>query len=361
MLDSIENGIFRELPIPLQHNLSNNVISMFNSPGNQNQFTISVQNTFHHMVVGGLEFKLKNLEKFRTALKDVSSLKRKFNSTLNQLEKVETQVEEIQKLNVNAKTIFDELSEANKKSITVVESSIKGLKNVEDIAVMAKEKEQVVENSKKDIIAFKENIDSYKKDIEKSSKKSDSIIADFESKRKQVEELIKDSEKALSLKASEGMSAALSAQYDKEGKINKRRQWLIMASIFIFLTLVGLGLLIFEVSFGDKLINPDSPNAIIARVVFVGITVAGASFAAKQYLNQKRLSDDYAYKLVLAKSIVAFAQEIKKHDPEKAAEYMTNVLKELNRSPLQKECKNEGINIESVSVLERLQSIFIPK
>ncbi|MDR5591897.1 hypothetical protein [Christiangramia sp. SM2212] len=360
LLDSIENGVFESLPIPLQFNFNNNITTMFNSPRNQNQFTVSVQQAYHQVVVSGLEFKLNDLEKFRATLKDVSNVKRSYSALIKKLDETKAKVDEIKKLNNQSNKVFEELKEKNETSIKTVDSTIQGLRRIEEITESVKQHNQVVENAKKEVVAFKENVDSFKTDINNSTAKTKAIIEDFENKREKVADLIEQSEKALKLKSSEGMSAALSAQYEEEGKIEKRRQWLIGAIIFIALTLFGLSLLIFKLDFFGANVDPDSPNAIIARIVFVGVTIAAASFAAKQYLNQKRLADNYGYKLVLAKSIVAFAEEIKKHDPEKAAEYMTNVLNELNKSPIEKENSGDVITKSNVNLLERLQSLFKP-
>ena len=150
------------------------------------------------------------------------------------------------------------------------------------------------------------------------------------------------------------MSAALSVQCDKENAKGKRKQWLISSIIFLGIALLGVLLLIFKFNIGKNEIAADSTNAIIARIVFVAIAIGGASFCAKQYLRQKTLADNYGYKLVLAKSIVAFAQEIKKHDPKKAAEYLNNVLEEINKSPIpnSKE-ESEGITSKNVGLIEK--------
>lgn len=221
---------------------------------------------------------------------------------------------------------------------------------------------QEIENSKKEIVAFKTNIDSYKEDIKNNTSKSTKIVSEFEEKRAIVDKLISDSERALGLKSTEGMSAALSVQYEKEDSSNKRQQWLNASIIFLLIAFIGVILLIIKFNIGDKEISADSLNAIIARIVFVAIAIGGASFSAKQYLRQKNLADNYGYKLVLAKSIVAFAQEIKKHDPKKAAEYMNDVLSEINKSPIptSKE-KTNGITQKNIGLFEKIADIIKPK
>ena len=140
------------------------------------------------------------------------------------------------------------------------------------------------------------------------------------------------------------------------------QQWLNASIAFLVIAFIGVLLLIIKFNIGDKEIAADSINAIIARIVFVAIAIGGASFSAKQYLRQKNLADNYGYKLVLAKSIVAFAQEIKKHDPKKAAEYMNDVLSEINKSPIpnSKE-KSEGITSSNIGLIEKIIDIVKTK
>jgi hypothetical protein len=46
----------------------------------------------------------------------------------------------------------------------------------------------------------------------------------------------------------------------------------------------------------------------------MSLCVLSATFCATQYNKQKNLIEDYAYKTVLSKSFIAFAEELKKHD-----------------------------------------------
>ena len=59
--------------------------------------------------------------------------------------------------------------------------------------------------------------------------------------------------------------------------------------------LFGVSLLVIDYGF-EIISKPDNQiSEVIARIVFVGINLTGASFAASQYTKQKNLADDYAY------------------------------------------------------------------
>ena len=126
----------------------------------------------------------------------------------------------------------------------------------------------------------------------------------------------------------------------------------------MLLALLGIILLIVDPEISGIGIVNDGINAIIARIVFVGISVTGATFCAKQFINQKHIADDYGYKLVLAKSINAFAKEIKKHKPEKAAEYMKELLDEINKSPVEQVKDNDGLTKKNIGIVQKLYDMF---
>jgi len=362
ILQSIDNGVFGQLPIPMQLNINNQVQALYQHRANVNQQIINAQNLYQQVILSNIEYNLKSYDRFKKSLTEIADIKRTYASTIRGLktviEKVDTIEDNYEKAVEYLNSISEQKSNIENKldeTQTTFDKSDKLLEEINDA-------KQEIENAKKEIVAFKTNIDSYKEDIESNTSESKKIVTEFDEKRLKVDKLISDSEKALGLKSTEGMSAALSDQYDKEDTSKKRQQWLNASIAFLFIAFIGVLLLIIKFNIGDKEIAADSINAIIARIVFVAIAIGGASFSAKQYLRQKNLADNYGYKLVLAKSIVAFAQEIKKHDPKKAAEYMNDVLSEINKSPIpnSKE-KSEGITSSNIGLIEKIIDIVKTK
>lgn len=355
ILQSIDNGIFAQLPTPIQLNLNNQVQAIYQHRTNINQGIINIQSLYQQVMISNIEYNLKSYDRFKKPLSEIADLKRTYSSTLKGLNGLTTKVEKIEENYNQAIELLNSFTEQKELIESKLDETSVTFEKSDKLFDEINTAKQEVENSKKEITAFKVNIDSYKKDIEENTTSSNKIISEFEEKRKAVDKLISDSEKALGLKSTEGISAALSVQYDKEDTKEKRKQWLISAVVFLGIALLGVLLLIIKFNIGEKEIAADSTNAIIARIVFVAIAIGGASFCAKQYLRQKNLADNYGYKLVLAKSIVAFAQEIKKHDPKKAAEYLNNVLEEINKSPIpnNKE-ESEGITSKNVGLIEKI-------
>lgn len=73
----------------------------------------------------------------------------------------------------------------------------------------------------------------------------------------------------------------------------------------------------------------------------IPFTIYAAIFCSQQYVKQKNLVEDYAYKSVLSKSIIAFSEELRKNDPEKYTEYLSTVLREIHHDPLRKRGKEK--------------------
>lgn len=101
---------------------------------------------------------------------------------------------------------------------------------------------------------------------------------------------------------------------------------------------------------------------LIGRLSMIPFTIAGAIFCANQYTKQKNIIEDYAYKTVLAKSIIAFSEELREKSPERYAEYLSTILKEIHQDPLRKRGKErESITFKDSQgtiekVIELLQS-----
>ena len=91
--------------------------------------------------------------------------------------------------------------------------------------------------------------------------------------------------------------------------------------------------------------NTDRLYTLIGRLSLIPFTLLGALFCANQYVKQKNLIEDYAYKAVLSKSIVAFSENLRDNDPEKYAEYISIVLREIHQDPLRKRGKDKDDEI----------------
>lgn len=191
-----------------------------------------------------------------------------------------------------------------------------------------------IEGREKQLSKQKEQTDKYNQDLK-------AYTDDYVKKMSEVENLIKNALIALEYSTAEGISSAFQAQYKEANKPQNKRYWLIGAGFFILLTL-GLGIWIVG---GWGLGNTDRLYTLIGRLSLIPFTLLGALFCANQYVKQKNLIEDYAYKSVLSKSIVAFSENLRKNDPEKYAEYISTVLREIHQDPLRKRGRDKDDEI----------------
>lgn len=364
VLQIISNGNFEKLPTNSQVSVLNQVKAVANNKDNVSSFITSLQGLYHHIRINGLEMDLEDYNLFKDSLKNIANLRKSYSGTLRGLESSRKKVKVIEAnfeksnktisdISQNAKTLQSKIKDSDEK-VTKINA------NYEKISANLQE----VENAKKEIIAFKANINEYKEDVNTLNKQTEEIIEKFESQQETVNDLISSAENALKLKSSEGLSAALSVQYDSENKRIKKLPWLITAGVFLLFALFGVFVLLFDVElFGLKAVS-NSLNAIIARIVFVAISITGASFCAAQYIKQKSLADEYGYRLVLAKSLIAFSYEIEKHNPEIAVKYMKEVLDVINKTPINKGKESEklkGVTNDHVNVISNIANLLKTK
>lgn len=186
---------------------------------------------------------------------------------------------------------------------------------------------------------------------------------DYHSKMENATRLIEEAKKALNYKNAEGLSAAFSTQLESANSKIVVFGWLIGAAVFILATLV-IGIWIVTGWGLDKTVDSNNNQMIfslIGRLSMVPFTVIGAIFCANQYTKQKNIIEDYAYKTTIAKSIIAFSEELKAKSPEKYAEYISTILKEIHQDPLRKRGKNSDefkINKESTGIIEKVITLL---
>ena len=107
---------------------------------------------------------------------------------------------------------------------------------------------------------------------------------------------------SLEYKTAEGLSAAFTTQYDRANNKKLNIFWLVSASFFVAAS-IGVGV---WVALNEEIQLP----AVVSRISLLPILLGGAWFSAGQYVKQKNIAEDYAYKSVLAKSIVGFSDQL---------------------------------------------------
>ena len=190
---------------------------------------------------------------------------------------------------------------------------------------------------------FAEEMADHQKRIEKQSAQFEIFKETLDENTKEqgkylgkAHELIEQSKKALQYTTSVGLSASFDAQCKKlKGWYSfKLWSWLVASAISVIgVILIGKWL----INIGHNTINGDVTSMwmqIIGRISMIPLLVAATIFCAGQYSKQKALLEDYSYKLTLAKSMVAFSEELREKDPERHREYLSMVLSEILQDPL---------------------------
>jgi uncharacterized coiled-coil DUF342 family protein len=203
-----------------------------------------------------------------------------------------------------------------------------------------------VEGDKETFDEFIEKIDDREKVLTKQNeatenyeKKLDAYDKDQQKKLKEVAELIEKARQALQYTTAAGMSAAFQEQYDKTNNRWSKIGWLVAAAVFLILT-IAIGAWIVT-GWGIAEERSTQIYSLIGRLSMVPFTILAAIFCANQYVKQKNLAEDYAYKAVLTKSIVAFSDELRENDEKGYSEYISTVLKEIHQDPLRKRGKEK--------------------
>lgn len=371
---TIDNNLFDFITFTKRSQIWSTVSSIFNHVNQLKQFgfdtigngnAINTANSLIQLVLSLVDFiegsnlyaKSIGLEDYKEEVKRLSEIRKKYQdliTQLNEAEKIKNSASDIfNNLTVVNQQLNDALTEANNKvtNITNYESSgTEVLKKINDSGNAVKENEKEIESKKLQVNAFAENIEEYKKAITKLQEDAKILL----SKETEINVLINQAEKALNLKSAEGISAAFSSHYHDTNSKNTLQNWIIGSIIFI---VAALGLTIWIVSSASVELN-----SIIGRIVAVGIAITGATFCSKQYVKQKNIIEDYAYKSVLAKSIVAFTEEIKKRDDKKVAEYLSKVLEEIHMDPL-RERNNRSDKLNSIYPTKLIEKLIdkLPK
>lgn len=305
-----------------------------------------------------LHERLKGFSNYSLETKELSKIKTKYNSLVKDIENATKLNNESIELYNNLKLTADNLSKAIKDLETEKTKTEKLKTDIDIVSQTINKSNQEIEDKKVKISSFHKNIEEYQKSISQLETDAKNIIA----KEEEINNLITQAETALQLKSAEGISAAFSSRLSIASNNNSLKWWMVGAVAFIFSALL---LTIWIVS-GKWIEHPDAISSIIGRVVAVAISITGATFCAKQYVKQKNIIEDYAYKSVLSKSIVAFTEEIKKRDGTKVADYLTQVLSEIHQDPLRQrekhEDKNNGVNTpDLIEKLTKIIEIFSKK
>lgn len=181
-----------------------------------------------------------------------------------------------------------------------------------------------------------------KQRTEEYAAKLEEYTAEHNQAKKQAADLLGEAKSALEFSTIAGISSAFNERYIEEK--NRRRVnfgWLVGASVFI-LGAIGIG--IFFLLYEDQISLGDS----IVRIAIMSTAIGAAWFCATRYARYNDIMEDYGYKSVLAKTILAFHDYFEGDDREG---YLQSFMKEMLQDPLR---KRHDVEHPAASILQRI-------
>ncbi len=238
-------------------------------------------------------------------------------------EKIQTAETRIDGLN----NLISELQNKHSQTDDLQNAAQQNKQTIEEMLTSAKSHEEVINN-------FSQRVEQREQQLDQQEQKTTAYqenLALFEEEHKekleQAKKLIDQARDALSYTTSAGISAAFNERYIEErGKGRKSLWWLIGAAAFVCGGIwVGFQWTTNTQSIGLGL--------TLSRIAIMSLVLSAAWFCAGQYVKYKNTLEDYGYKTVLAKSMVAFLDQLSGEERER---YLEMVLFEIHQDPLRK-------------------------
>ncbi len=237
---------------------------------------------------------------------------------------------------------LEELSESEEKLTALIDNTEAQRQQVETLLSVDQERSENIKELLADAKSHREVIESFSKRIsQRESQLEDQgtatntynqTLVTFKNEREvllsEARALIESAKSALEFKTAEGLSASFSAKYKESKQDPTTRGWIFGAAAFIG-TAIGIGLWVFF----EKDVQIE---AVLGRISMIPILVASAWFCAGQYVKQRNITEDYAYKSVLAKSLIGFAEQLS-DDANKGNDhsyFVKSILAEIHNDPL---------------------------
>ncbi len=345
--DSIDNGAFEELPFHQRNGISSQLAAVQRYSGNIHQI-IQQYNGLENIVhTSGLLERNADKVNFEQKVKEINSLRTRYKKLLKDIQQSEDIKNNIDEIRLTVEEDAEKISSISEKADELKDKYEADEEDIKSKTDSISEAEQEVENRKKEILAFASNIEANDERLHKIySSLTTEIEIELKDRLKKANDLIKEAENALELKQTEGIAAAYSSRLKKISESSSKIYWLIGAVVFVLITfLFGYLLTGGKISFFYSEIGFNETNNIgfiIGRIALTAIGISAAVFCANRYVLLRNLEEDYEYKVVLTKSILAFANKLRDIDNTKVAEYLTQVLNELHRDPLRNRKDNGG-------------------
>ncbi len=279
-----------------------------------------------------------------------TSINEKFGEVNKKFTELEEKIEEVEEVKTEIETNSENLKEINTSLQKVKDDADLNLEKIVESFTEVKGNEKIIDSFSKKVQEKENKLVEIEQRTEENSNKLKVYDEERISILEEANNLIESAKTALNYKTAEGISASFQSQHEDAKKWQLSVSWLFCSGLFIAVA-IGLGIWVLT---GDT----DEIHIIIGRIALIPLPIIAAIFCANQYVKQKNIIEDYAYKMVLAKSIVGFSEQLKKDpsaDKGEYIHYMKVALEEIHKDPLRKRNSKEQQSkaedkIESLSV-----------
>ncbi len=287
----------------------------------------------------------------------IDELTRKAEQLTQTLEETQNKESSINQISIEVSKQASDISERRESIEALLRQSEE---TKEQLDSLKEELEEVAENirtsqstsaeAKTKTIAYRDEVEVFVEEINEHQKQIEKQNTQFEFFKETLEKntaeqkqyleealkLIEQSKVALSYTTSVGLSSSFDAQCKelKGWKNIKLWSWLVASALSI-IGVISIG--VWLINGNHNVANGDITSMwmqIVGKISMIPLLVTATIFCANQYSKQKNLLEDYSYKLALAKSMVAFSEELREKDSERYREYLSMVLAEIHQDPL---------------------------
>ena len=286
-----------------------------------------------------IHYTKERLIEFDNELSELTRQKQEFSKSLDDLKSMVENKGEVDEMLISLQEKNTELE----NDVNTGKERLDALNNVEDNAKHISEIKNQSDKHKESIDNFVKKIANREQELENQTVKTETFnekLKKFTDERdellKTAKNLIEEAKTALGYKKAEGISSAFQTQLEKR---DNGKMWLWFAGFFILIAIALTAWFIF--------INQSTDlNTTLARISIISLPFAGAWFCAGQYTKLKNIAEDYAYKTMLAQSIIGFSEQLKdKGDNDEAYKtYIKKMLDEIHQHPLKNHKKQEAAN-----------------
>ncbi|CAC9513878.1 hypothetical protein [uncultured Gammaproteobacteria bacterium] len=293
-----------------------------------------------------IRYTKERLIEFDNELSELTRQKQEFSKSLDDLKSMVENKGEVDEMLISLQEKNTELENDVNTGRKRLDALNDNLHNVEDSAEQISEIKNQSNNHKELIDNFVEKIVNREQELENQTVKTETFnkkLKKFTDERdellKTAKNLIEEAKTALGYKKAEGISSAFQTQLEKR---DDGKMWLWFASAFI---LIAIALTAWFISINQS----TDLNTTLARISIISLPFAGAWFCAGQYTKLKNIAEDYAYKTMLAQSIIGFSEQLKdkgdNDDNDEAYKtYIKKMLDEIHQHPLKNHKKQEAAN-----------------